>query len=134
MQMPRVLVVDDEPDVVTMFTHALEGEHFEVVTAYDGIAAIDIAESDHPDVILLDIMMPMMSGYEVLQQLRTNPQTQRIPVICVTSAHSDEAREGSKAAGAQALLVKPFKPAELIAQIRRILARSQGASGAPSQN
>mgnify|MGYP002624436610 CR=1 FL=1 len=123
---PRILIVDDEPDVVEMFTRALEGEHFEVLQAFDGISAVDMAVNDHPDLILLDIMMPMMSGYEVLGQLRSDPQTQQIPVICVTSAHSPEARAQSKAAGAQAILVKPFRPAELIAQVRRLLARSHG--------
>ncbi len=125
---PRILVVDDEPDVVAMFTRALEGEQFEVLQAYDGISGVDIAGSEHPDLILLDIMMPMMSGYEVLQELRSDPQTQHIPVICVTSAHSQEARESSKSAGAQAILVKPFRTAELVAQVRRILSRTHGDS------
>lgn len=120
---PRILIVDDEPDVVEMFTRALQAEQFDVLQAYDGISALDFAANDHPDVILLDIMMPMMSGYEVLTQLRADPQTQRIPVICVTSANTHEARDQSKAAGAQAILVKPFRPAELIAQVRRLLAR-----------
>lgn len=129
---PRILVVDDEPDVVAMFTRALEGEHFDVLQAYDGISALDAAVNDHPDLILLDIMMPMMSGYEVLGQLRADPQTQRIPVICVTSAHTAEAREQSRAAGAQAILVKPFRPAELVVQVQRVLARTHG--GAPASN
>lgn len=120
---PRILVVDDEPDVVEMFSRALQGEQFEVLEAYDGISGLDIAATEQPDLVLLDIMMPMMSGYEVLSQLRSDPQTQRIPVVCVTSAHTVEAREQSRAAGAQAILVKPFRPAELIAQVRRVLAR-----------
>lgn len=119
----RILIVDDEPDVISMFTHALEAEHFEVVHAYDGISALDAIANDHPDLVLLDIMMPTMSGYEVLAELRADPQTQRLPVICVTSAHSVEVRDQVKASGAQALLVKPFRMAELTAQIRIILNR-----------
>ncbi len=116
---PTILVVDDEHDVVTFLERALTSEGFEVLSAYDGIAAVDIAETDKPDVILLDIMMPMMSGYDVCRQLKANPQTKSIPVICVTSAQNKEAREKSRAAGAQALLVKPFVAQELVAQIRR---------------
>ena len=118
---PTVLVVDDEHDVVTFLERALTSEGFDVLSAYDGIAAVDIAETDKPDVILLDIMMPMMSGYDVCRQLKANPQTKSIPVICVTSAQNKEAREKSRAAGAQALLVKPFVVQELVAQIRRHL-------------
>ena len=92
-----------------------------MLCAYDGIAAIDIAEAEQPDCILLDIMMPMMSGYEVCEQLKGNPQTKAIPILCVTSARSEEARRKTRDAGAQALLFKPFIPAELVAQIRRYL-------------
>lgn len=122
----KILVVDDEPDVVTMIERMLRSEGFEVVAAYDGIAAVDLAETEKPDIVLLDIMMPMMSGYEVCQQLKSNPQTKEIPVLCVTSAQSHEAREASRAAGAHALLIKPFMPAELVAQIQRYLHSHEG--------
>ena len=110
MAKPKILIVDDEPDVVTFIERTLESEGFESVAAYDGISA-------------LDIMMPMMSGYEVCEQLKANPQTQGIPIICVTSAHSTEAFARCRQVGANALLTKPFSPAELIAQIQRQLAR-----------
>ena len=121
MGKPRILVVDDEPDVVEVIERALESEQFEVIPAYDGLSALDLAESEGPDLILLDIMMPMMSGYEVIEQLKVNPQTQRIPVVCLTSAHTVDARARCKQAGATALVMKPFSPAELVAQIRRYL-------------
>ena len=119
--MPKILIVDDEPDVVSLMQRALESEGFETVQAYDGIAAIDLAETERPDLILLDIMMPMMSGYEVCQQMKANPQTQAIPVICVTSAHRPDTRQNAQAAGAQGLLMKPFVARELVAQINRHL-------------
>ena len=114
-----ILVVDDEPDVVTFLQRALESEGFAVIPAYDGLAALDIADTDKPDLILLDIMMPMMSGYEVCRQLKSNPQTKMIPIICVTSAQSPDTRNKARDAGAQALLLKPFATEELIAQVRR---------------
>ncbi|MFO7975664.1 MAG: response regulator [Candidatus Hydrogenedentota bacterium] len=125
MPKPKILIVDDEPDVVTLIERALENEGFESVAAYDGISALDIAESEAPAVILLDIMMPMMSGYEVCEHLKANPQTHNIPIICVTSAHTPEAFARCRQAGANGLLTKPFSPAELIAQIKRQLAKSE---------
>jgi len=74
----------------------------------------------------LDIMMPMMSGYEVCGQLKANPQTSPIPVVCVSSAHTPDARAQSLAAGAEELVTKPFVPAELVAQIRRCLPKHRG--------
>ena len=131
---PKILIVDDEPDVVRFFETSLRAEGFDVLTAYDGISALDIAEVEKPGVILLDIMMPMMSGYEVCRNLKANPQTQHIPVLCVTSAHSPDTRRHAQAAGAQGLLVKPFIPAELVAQVNRQLehAREQSATDRPA--
>ena len=120
----KILIVDDEPDVVTLIARTLVSEGFDVVTAYDGIAALDIAETENPDIVLLDIMMPMMSGYEVCQQLKANPQTQAIPVIFLTSAHTPDARHRSREAGADTLVLKPFSAAELVAQIRRSLSQT----------
>ncbi len=121
MANPKILVVDDEPDVVALIERTLKSEGFAVVSAYDGIGALDLVSSEKPDLVLLDIMMPMMSGYEVCEQIKSNPQTQNVPVVCLSSAHAADARAQSLKAGAVELLTKPFLPAELIAQIRRHL-------------
>ena len=121
MKPTRILVVDDEPDVVMFIARTLNSEGFDVISAYDGISALDLAENESPDLIVLDIMMPMMSGYEVCEQLKGNPQTQNIPIVCVSSAHNPNARDRSLGAGAATLLLKPFSPAELVAQIKRHL-------------
>jgi len=120
----KILVVDDEPDVVALLETTLKGEGFDVVTAYDGITALDVCNSEKPDLVLLDIMMPMMSGYEVCEQIKANPLTQHIPVLCISSAHSPEARAHCFRVGAVELLKKPFLPAELIAQVKRHLKES----------
>lgn len=122
----RILVVDDEPDVVMFIARTLKTEGFDVISAYDGISALDLADTEQPDLVLLDIMMPMMSGYEVCEQLKANPQTHHIPVLCFSSAHSPDARNRSRAVGAAGLLLKPFSPAELVAQIKRHLPGSAG--------
>lgn len=118
---PTILVVDDEPDVVLLMERTLRAEGFEVLTAYDGISALDIAAREMPDIILLDVMMPMMSGYEVCSQLKAAPETRDIPVLCITSAHTGEARARSREVGAEGIVPKPFLPEELVAQIRRHL-------------
>lgn len=121
MANPKILVVDDEPDVVELIERTLRADGFEVVLAYDGIGALDLAATEKPDLILLDIMMPMMSGYEVCEQLKSNPATLNIPIVCLSSAHTPDARAQSIRVGALTLITKPFLPAELVAQIRRHL-------------
>ncbi len=121
MDKHTILVVDDEPDVVTLIEHILIGEGYLVLPAYDGISALDIAVRKKPDLILLDLMMPTMSGYEVCEQIKNNPATASIPVVCITSAHTATARDNSLKAGAETLITKPFAPAELIAQVQRYL-------------
>jgi len=117
----KILVVDDEPDVVAFIERTLKSEGFDVVSAFDGIGALDLVDAEKPDLVLLDLMMPMMSGYEVCEQMKANPQTQHIPVICVSSAHTPDARAQSFRVGAATLVTKPFLPAELVAQVRRYL-------------
>ena len=121
MAVQKILIVDDEPDVVSLIERTLSGDGFLVVKAYDGIGALDLVSTEKPDLVLLDLMMPMMSGYEVCQQIKSNPQTRNIPVVCLSSAHSPDARAHSLKAGAVELITKPFFPQELIAQIRRHL-------------
>lgn len=128
----RILIVDDEPDVVAFLGRLLVSERFDVLEAYDGIAALDLAADEQPDLVLLDIMMPMMSGYEVCEQLKSNPVTKDIPVVCVSSGHSADARGRCKRAGAETLLVKPFTPAELVAQVRQHMAKKTSEDGAPA--
>lgn len=117
----KILIVDDEPDVVMLIERTLKSEGFHVVCAYDGIGALDLVASEKPDLILLDIMMPMMSGYEVCEQIKADPETQHIPVVCLSSAHTPDARAQSLRVGALTLITKPFMPAELIAQVKRHL-------------
>lgn len=121
MTKTKILVVDDEPDVVEMISLALSGEGFDVVCAYDGLSALDMVEAEHPDLVLLDIMMPMMSGYQVCEQLKGNQLTQHIPILCLSSATSPDVHAKSIQVGAAALIEKPFLPLDLVEHIRRHL-------------
>ncbi len=126
MSAATVLIVDDEPDVVSILSILLNSEGYRVLKAYDGISAVDLALHQRPDLILLDLMMPAMSGYEVCEQLKANPSTEDIPVLCITSAHSPSARAQCLKVGAATLLEKPFPPMELIAQVERYLPQATG--------
>ena len=116
----RLLVADDEPDARELLTEAL-GEEYDVVTAADGQEAVDQARSQRPDVLLLDLNMPRLDGFEVLAQLRADPSTIDIPVILVTARSDDAGKVRALDQGAVDYLQKPFSERELRARVERTL-------------
>lgn len=117
----RILVVDDEPDIVTLIKSRLEANGYEVVSAYNGKDGIEKAEETKPDMILLDLMMPIMDGYEAGQKLKENPATKEIPIILFTAASAEEvAKKGAETIEAIDYVVKPFDDAALLFLINRI--------------
>lgn len=121
MSRKKILLADDEEDVRTIVKMFLEGEGYEVVTAFDGLEALSLAETEAPDVILLDVMMPVMSGIEVTRRLKASTGTSQIPVIMLSAAsQTDSIRQGI-AAGARDYVVKPFQPSKLHEIIQRVL-------------
>jgi len=110
----RVLVVDDEPQVVWMLQFSLEAEGYQTFSARDGVAALDEVKEHHPTLMLLDIMMPVMDGWTVLEHLRSLPEDER-PRVVVVSARSS-LRDRAKAAelGADAFVAKPFNVDDLL--------------------
>lgn len=125
---PKVLVVDDEEDVLRFIKDALQHEGIDVVTAFDGLSGIDVASSEGPDVIILDIMMPLMNGYEVCRQLRDDPETKDIPVLFLSSAYTTDAVQASRELGAVGYIVKPFAPSELVRYVKDVL-QNTGPAG-----
>lgn len=120
---PQVLIVDDSDDNVRIMQSLLTARGFATETAYDGPSALKALEHKRPDVILLDVMMPAMSGMEVLDRVRANPQHASIPVILVTARSGDEdVLEGYKF-GADYYLTKPFTPRQLLYAIGLVLGR-----------
>src|SRR5690348_14177329 len=93
-----VLVVDDEPDKRLLLAYALRGEGYEVFTAEDGVEGLNAVELYQPDLIVTDVMMPRMDGYEMIRRVRSNPQTKFIPVIIQSAARNDtrDVRHGSE--------------------------------------
>lgn len=124
-RMKKVLVVDDQPDNVFILRDRLEHYGFEVITAYDGPTGIEKSITEKPDLILLDVMMPGMSGFEACKKLTENEDTRMIPVILVTALTGvEDLREGLDA-GAFDYIKKPFNRVELIARINSALRFSE---------
>ena len=123
--MKKILIVDDQPDNVFILEDRLKREGFETLTAYDGPTCISIAESDQPDLILLDVMMPGMSGFEACEKLVVNSKTKSIPVILVTALTDIDDIKKGLAAGAFDYIKKPYNRAELIARVNSALRFSE---------
>jgi CheY-like chemotaxis protein len=115
--MTRILVVDDEPLVMDMVASALVQASYHVLTAVDG-AAVDIARQQHPDLILLDLMMPQMGGVEVSQRLRCDPQTAHNPIIAMSAYHR-HLRQASDQLAADDHLCTPFDLDDLYGKVSR---------------
>jgi putative two-component system response regulator len=118
---PRILCIDDDRLLLGLFVHMLELNDFEPLTAPDGPAGIEAARKERPDLILVDVMMPGMSGFEVCRQLRTYPALQNIPIIMFTALADARVEPKALAAGATQALQKPFDPKELIEVLRTVL-------------
>jgi two-component system, OmpR family, phosphate regulon response regulator PhoB len=124
VQAERILVVDDEPDIVALVAYHLMKSGYRVVTASTGIEAIAVARQDLPALIILDLMLPQKSGYEVLEELRMRPETQHVAVLMLTARKEEEDRIKGLALGADDYLTKPFSPQELVLRVGAILRRT----------
>ncbi len=121
--MARILVVEDEKDILELVEISLQLGGLEVIKAGDGLEALEKALTEKPDLILLDIKMPGLSGYEVCRKLKELPQTKNIPVVFLTARGQEhEIREGLEAGGDD-YIVKPFAPDELPRRVKEILSR-----------
>ncbi len=118
----KILVVDDEPHIVMMLEARLQKNGFEVVTATSGSEAMAKVKQVRPDLIVLDVMMPVMSGFEVCRMLKENPAYQAIPVILLTAKSTERDQTLGISVGADAYVTKPYSPEELLGQIRELLA------------
>lgn len=117
-----ILVVDDEVDVVRSMKNILERRGFNVLTAYNGVEALQEMQKQRPDLILSDVLMPQMDGYAFYKELKKNPGTRRIPVLIVTARGQME--DTFKVIGVDGFIVKPFSPEDLCKEIENILAIS----------
>jgi two-component system alkaline phosphatase synthesis response regulator PhoP/two-component system response regulator VicR len=116
----KILAVDDEKAIVRLVQVNLEREGYQVVTAYDGREALEKVASERPDLVVLDVMMPYMDGFEVLQQMKKDPETRDIPVIMLTAKAQDADVFRGWQSGVDCYLTKPFNPMELKAFVKRV--------------
>lgn len=127
--MPRkILAVDDEKHIVKLVQANLVRHGYDVVTAYDGKEALQKVTDEHPDLVILDVMMPFMDGFEVLQTMRRNKSTRDIPVIMLTAKTQDTDIFKGWQSGVDCYLTKPFNPMELVSFVKRIF-KSMGDDG-----
>lgn len=126
----RVLVVDDDTLTLEILETILDLEDFAVRTAVDGESALAAIGEEIPDVLVLDVMMPGLSGFEVCAHLRAQPATQDLPIVLLTARDGDEDRRLGRESGADAYLTKPFSPLKLIETITGI---DRGAAPPPAE-
>ena len=122
---PRVLIVEDEAPLVTMLRYNLEREGFAVDEATDGEEALLRIAEHRPDAVLLDWMLPLVSGLEVCRKIRRAPNTRSLPVIMLTARGEEGDRVRGLDSGADDYVVKPFLPSELVARLRAVIRRAQ---------
>jgi two-component system, OmpR family, phosphate regulon response regulator PhoB len=126
-----VLVVDDEPEIVSLVAYHLERAGYAVSTATDGAAAIVKARREQPRLIVLDVMLPGITGFEVLQAIRSRADTKAVPVLMLTALQEDEDRIRGLSLGVDDYVTKPFNPEELVLRVQAILRRVESQSGMP---
>jgi len=125
----KILVVDDEKEVRRVARECIRlalGEDYQVMEAGKGKEAVETAERERPDLILLDIMMPEMDGFEVCRCLKAAPATSRIPIVFLTARGEEEAVEQGLALGGDGYMIKPFNAVSLAAQVSELLASVRG--------
>ena len=117
----RILVCDDDPVILRLLQVNLELEGYEVLMAHHGENALELANSEHPDLVILDIMMPRLDGYQTCRQLKESDVTSDIPVIFLSAKAQASDIEKGKQYGVEDYLTKPFDPNELIEVVQRVL-------------
>ena len=124
----RILVGDDEKDLVDLISYNLEREGFDVLKAFNGEDALRLAESQRPELIILDLMLPRIQGMEVCRLIRKNPEISTLPIIMVTAKNDELDKVLGLEMGADDYITKPFSVRELLARVRAVLRRFHAAA------
>lgn len=121
--MAKILIAEDEPDIRELVTFMLKFAGYEVVAASNGEDAVRTAVRELPDLVLMDVRMPRMTGYDACRQMKANPDLREVPVVFLSAKGQESEIQSGLEAGAEAYLLKPFSPAELTNRVRGILSR-----------
>jgi two-component system alkaline phosphatase synthesis response regulator PhoP len=119
----KILIVEDEPDIAQLVRHYLEKEGFHPNIAKTGLEALNLASSEHPDLVILDLMLPQMDGLEVCKALRHKPETSLLPIIMLTAKREESDTVVGLELGADDYVTKPFSPKTLVARIKSLFRR-----------
>jgi len=117
----KILLADDEEDIKMVVQIFLESRGYEVLTAFDGLSALDMIRTEKPDLVLLDVMMPVVNGFEVCTRMKADPEMRDIPVVMLSAMAQSESVDKGLSAGAADYIVKPFEPSALEEVIGKIL-------------
>lgn len=124
----RVLLAEDEPNIVVSLRFLLERAGFEVSVSSDGRQALDAALASPPDVLVLDVMLPELDGYEILRRLRADKRAEALPVLMLTAKGQKEDRETALACGADLFITKPFANSEFVAAVEQLARTGEAAA------
>jgi phosphate regulon transcriptional regulator PhoB len=128
----KILVVEDEPDIRKLIQYNLAQEKFRVLEAEDGEQALKVLQRDKPNLVILDLMLPGLSGLELCKILRDRPDTARLPILMLTAKAGEADKVVGLEMGADDYLPKPFSPREMVARVRAILRRSESSAAEPA--
>ena len=121
--MAKILIAEDEPDIRELVTFMLKFAGYEVVAASNGEDAVRTASRERPDLVLMDVRMPRMTGYDACRMMKANPDLRNVPVVFLSAKGQESEIQSGLEAGAEEYLLKPFSPAELTHRVQGILAR-----------
>jgi len=121
IKMTRILIVDDSPTQLSVLSKVLIKNGYEIITAEDGEKGVEIAFSEKPDIILMDVVMPNLNGFQATRQITKNPETSHIPVIMLTSKDQETDRVWAERQGASDYLIKPPKETDLLKKIKTFI-------------
>ncbi len=121
----KVLVVDDEKDITALVAYHLEREGFQVLQAHDGLQALELVKRERPHLLVLDLMLPHLSGLDVCRRLRKEPDTARLPILMLTAKAEETDKVLGLELGGDDYLTKPFGPRELVARVKALIRRSE---------
>ena len=122
----RVLICDDDPVILRLLQVNLELEGYEVLLAHHGENALEVAHAEHPDLIILDIMMPRLDGYQTCERLKSDDSTKEIPVVFLSAKAQQSDIEKGRTFGVSEYVTKPFDPNDLVDVVERVLAEPTG--------
>lgn len=125
----RILVIEDDPSSARLVGYALEREGYQVEIAVNGVEGLRKVQEEDPDLVILDVMLPGLDGFELCHRLRAEPRTDHVPILMLSAKAQEIDRSTGLRAGANEYLVKPADPAEILANVERLLAEKSDGAG-----